>query len=222
MAHTLPLSTAEENYLKAIYALAHPRVSTNALADRVQTKASSATDMIQRLSEKNLVDYEKYRGVALTPEGLFLATSIVRRHRLWEVFLSEKLGFPWGAIHALAEELEHIKSQELIDRLDSYLGFPTHDPHGDPIPQADGSIPETRRTLLDRMETGQRFKIVGVIDQSDFLLDFLSENGLLLDSEWILDRIILFDGSCVLLSPSGLPSVTISALAARHIYAQNI
>ena len=131
------ITLAEENYLKAILKLSknsEDSVSTNAIADELDTKASSVTDMIKKLTDKQLVDYVPYRGVSLSKSGLKKAVEIVRKHRLWEVFLVTKLKFKWDEVHDIAEQLEHIKSQKLVDALDAYLGYPQHDPHGEPIP----------------------------------------------------------------------------------------
>src|SRR5690606_27239517 len=134
-------TVSEENYLKSIFHVSgkdNKRVSTNDVADSLTTKASSVTDMIQKLSDKKLIKYEKYKGVLLTPKGRKIAASIVRRHRLWEVFLVDKLNFSWDEIHEIAEELEHVGSEKLIDKLEAFLGYPKKDPHGDPIPDKDG------------------------------------------------------------------------------------
>ena len=133
------MTTSEENYLKVIYHLSHlsPKgVNTNAIAAMIETKASSVTDMLKKLSEKDWINYQKYQGVSLTDKGKLNAKIIVRKHRLWEVFLVEKLGFSWDEVHEIAEELEHIKSEKLINQLDHFLNFPSFDPHGDPIPNA--------------------------------------------------------------------------------------
>ena len=130
-------SQAEENYVKAIYALdtqTKKGVSTNLIAKKLQTKASSVTDMLQKLSGKRLVDYKKYHGVQLSKKGKKIAASVIRKHRLWETFLVRKLHFSWDEVHDIAEQLEHIQSERLIDGLDAFLEFPTVDPHGDPIP----------------------------------------------------------------------------------------
>ena len=135
------MTTSEENYLKVIYHLSNlsPKgVNTNAIAGMLDTKASSVTDMLKKLSDKELVDYQKYQGVFLTEKGKLNAKMIVRKHRLWEVFLVEKLGFAWDEVHEVAEELEHIRSEKLINQLDKFLNFPSFDPHGDPIPNAKG------------------------------------------------------------------------------------
>src|SRR6056300_1724498 len=134
----------EENYLKAIYVLESKfgkEVSTNELANKLDTKASSVTDMVKKLAKKELITYEKYKGVSLSKKGKNIAISIIRNHRIWEVFLVEKLHYKWDEVHEIAEQLEHIKSDELVDRLDDFLEHPSFDPHGDPIPDREGNIP---------------------------------------------------------------------------------
>ena len=138
MQHT---STAEENYLKAIFKITEKEgktATTNAIAAALNTTAASVTDMLKRLAEKDLINYEKYRGVQLSSGGEQIATILIRKHRLWEVFLVNKLGFAWDEVHELAEQLEHIQGEALVERLDEYLGRPQFDPHGDPIPDAEG------------------------------------------------------------------------------------
>jgi DtxR family Mn-dependent transcriptional regulator len=138
----LKFSSAEENYLKAIYHLQldNDTVTTNALAQKLHTRAASITDMMKKLSAKKLLHYKPYYGFYLSNEGKAIALSIIRRHRLWEFFLAQKLGFGWDEVHVLAEELEHVSSKKLIDKLDEYLDFPQFDPHGDPIPDSKGKI----------------------------------------------------------------------------------
>ena len=149
------ITLAEENYLKAILKLSNnteDTVSTNAIAQEIEAKASSVTDMIKRLTDKQLVDYVPYRGVSLSKSGLKRAVEIVRKHRLWEVFLVTKLHFKWDEVHDVAEQLEHIKSQKLVNALDTYLGYPQHDPHGEPIPNKDGQFPEIIFKRLSELE----------------------------------------------------------------------
>jgi DtxR family transcriptional regulator, Mn-dependent transcriptional regulator len=145
------LSYAEENYLKSIYHLAEggKEVLTNAIAEAMNTKAASVTDMIKKLSAKKLVAYEKYHGVQLTPEGKSEALMVVRKHRLWETFLVSKLGFAWHEVHDVAEQLEHIDSPLLIEKLEEFLGFPLADPHGHPIPNRHGELQELRQASLN-------------------------------------------------------------------------
>ena len=143
------MTLSEENYLKTIFLLYDERkteVTTTAIADLLYTKASSVTDMLKKLSDKGLINYRKYQGVTLTPKGTQKAIQIVRKHRLWEVFLVEKLNFSWDEVHEIAEELEHIQSDKLISRLDAFLGFPERDPHGDPIPNEQGIFTTTTKT----------------------------------------------------------------------------
>ncbi|GHA45688.1 iron-dependent repressor [Salinimicrobium marinum] len=171
-------SLSEENYLKTIYHLEQAYkegVSTNALAEGMDTKASSVTDMIKKLSEKSLVKYRKYQGVKLSESGRKTAVEIIRKHRLWEVFLVEKLDFSWDEVHEVAEQLEHIKSEKLIRQLDKFLEFPSRDPHGDPIPNADGKFVVSNQTLLAELQKGNSGIFVGVKDSSAEFLRYLDK-----------------------------------------------
>jgi DtxR family Mn-dependent transcriptional regulator len=179
------MTFSEENYLKAIYHLTaslETEVSTNAIAEMMETKASSVTDMLKKLSEKDLVNYKKYQGVSLTENGKLSAKMIVRKHRLWEVFLVEKLNFSWDEVHDIAEQLEHIKSEQLINRLDDFLGNPTEDPHGDPIPDANGRIIKIEKYLLSELSENQTGICVGVKDTSSEFLQYLDKQGIALGS----------------------------------------
>ncbi len=174
---------SEENYLKAIYHLesdSKKGISTNAIAKSLETKASSVTDMIKKLSEKEVVLYVKYQGVTLTEFGKKTAANIVRKHRLWEVFLVEKLNFSWDEVHDVAEQLEHIKSPKLINQLDALLGFPTHDPHGDPIPDKDGNVNTVDKILLSTFNKNESGVCVGVNDSSSEFLRFLDKKKITL------------------------------------------
>lgn len=177
------MTHSEENYLKAIFHIGKGgvnEISTNAIAEQMDTKPSSVTDMIKKLSEKKLVHYKKYKGVSLTVSGRSLALSIVRKHRLWEVFLVEKLDFSWDEVHMVAEQLEHIKSEKLIDRLDKLLGFPKYDPHGDPIPDKDGNFKVMDKKLLNELAVNDKGICVGVKDSSSQFLKFLDKNNIAL------------------------------------------
>lgn len=179
------MTYSEENYLKAIYHLSlfqKKGVTTNAIAKMIDSKASSVTDMIKKLADKNLVEYQKYQGVSLTAEGLLAAKMIVRKHRLWEVFLVEKLDFSWDEVHDVAEELEHINSEKLINKLDAFLGFPTEDPHGDPIPNAKGEIKKMDKKLLSDLKLNQKSICVGVKDSSSEFLKYLDKQQISLGS----------------------------------------
>lgn len=192
------MTYSEENYLKAIYHLSLTQkqgVSTNAIAAMVVSKASSVTDMIKKLADKELVNYQKYQGVLLTEQGLLAAKMIVRKHRLWEVFLVEKLDFSWDEVHDVAEELEHIKSEKLINKLDAFLGFPTEDPHGDPIPDKSGNIVKVEKQLLSEFEIGQTGICVGVKDSSSSFLQYLDKHQIALGTEIQIVAKETFDNS---------------------------
>lgn len=196
------MTYSEENYLKAIYHLSlfqKKGVNTNAIAKMIDTKASSVTDMIKKLAEKNLVEYQKYQGVSLTAEGLLEAKMIVRKHRLWEVFLVEKLDFSWDEVHDVAEELEHINSEKLINKLDAFLGFPTEDPHGDPIPNAKGEIKKMDKKLLSELKLNQKSICVGVKDSSSNFLKYLDKQQIALGSNIEIIEKESFDASLIVL-----------------------
>jgi len=180
------VTLSEENYLKAIYHLSNHgsiSVSTNAIAQKMETKASSVTDMIKKLADKNLVNYIKYQGVSLTKQGHLTAVSVIRKHRLWEVFLVNKLNFSWDEVHDVAEQLEHIKSEKLINELDAFLEFPTHDPHGDPIPDKNGNMQTTDKIALSQIKENTASICVGVIDSSVEFLKYLDKHQIALGSE---------------------------------------
>ena len=180
------MTFSEENYLKTIYHLTTAtgeEVSTNAIAEKIETKASSVTDMLKKLAEKDLVNYVKYQGVSLTEKGNLSAKMIVRKHRLWEVFLVEKLDFSWDEVHDIAEQLEHIKSEKLIHKLDNFLGNPTEDPHGDPIPNVHGKIIKKEKQLLSEISEKQVGICVGVKDTSSEFLKYLDKQGIALGSK---------------------------------------
>ncbi len=186
------MTHSEENYLKAIFHLGRQgtsAISTNAIAEQMDTKPSSVTDMVKKLSEKGLVHYKRYQGVSLTAAGRASALAIVRKHRLWEVFLVEKLNFSWDEVHEVAEQLEHIKSEKLIDQLDRLLEFPKYDPHGDPIPGKNGEFQERDKQLLSKLPLRAVGVCVGVKDSSADFLKFLDKNNIALGNEIeVLDR----------------------------------
>lgn len=188
----------EENYLKTIFFLSvdtEEWVSTNALADSTNTRAASVSDMLKRLAEKGLINYQRYRGVRLTEEGERLALLVIRKHRLWEVFLAEKLQFGWDEVHVIAEELEHIRSERLIEKLDAFLGYPQFDPHGDPIPDAEGQMPEIRYRKLSEVMAGNTVLMMGVCEHSSAFLQHLDKSGLTLGCQLKIQEINAFDQS---------------------------
>jgi DtxR family Mn-dependent transcriptional regulator len=191
-------TNSEETYIKAIYKLSdelQSAVATSTIAAYLVTKASSVTDMIQKLADKQLVNYIKYRGVTLTQEGKDIAIRIVRKHRLWELFLYQTLGFKWNEIHEIAEELEHIKSDILIEKLDKFLNFPHTDPHGDPIPDNSGNLPENKSFRLSRLTRAIKGIVVGVNDKSSTFLSYLDKAGIELGTEIEIIELYEFDHS---------------------------
>jgi DtxR family Mn-dependent transcriptional regulator len=212
-------SFTEENYLKAIYKLSENNresISTNAIADMLQTKAASVTDMIRKLAEKKLLKYEKYKGVELTEKGKRVAIDTVRKHRLWEVFLCDTLKFGWHEVHEIAEQLEHINSALLIDKLDAFLGFPSHDPHGDPIPNKYGDFKKSEFVLLNTIKEHQQVVMSGVADHSALFLQHLNKIGLTLGTSCSIDEINAYDGS-LKLKINGKLSISISKDVAKNI-----
>jgi DtxR family Mn-dependent transcriptional regulator len=192
----------EENYLKTIFFLSYnPEewVSTNALADSTNTRAASVSDMLKRLAEKGLIHYQKYRGVRLTEEGERLALLVIRKHRLWEVFLAEKLQFGWDEVHVIAEELEHIRSERLVEKLDAFLGYPQFDPHGDPIPNADGQMPSFRYRKLSEIPEAASVIMTGVCEHSSAFLQHLDKSGLTLGCLIKVQEINKYDKSVTIL-----------------------
>ena len=193
-------SQTEENYLKAIYKLAEaepatPGVSTNRIAAALATRAASVTDMLGRLADKGLLNYEKYRGVQLTAEGQRLALLTIRKHRLWEVFLVQQLGFNWDEVHEVAEELEHVQSPLLMRRLDAFLGYPALDPHGDPIPAEDGAVRRPATRLLADLGVRETGTLAAVKNTSAPFLQYLDKVGLQLGAGIeVLDK-VPFDNS---------------------------
>jgi len=213
------MTRSEENYIKAVYHLSElsdKQVPTNAIAEQMETKPSSVTDMVKRLSDKGLVDYVKYQGVSLTDSGIKTALSIIRKHRLWETFLVERLGFNWDEVHEVAEQLEHIKSEKLIDRLDEHLGFPKHDPHGDPIPGKNGEFQEYKKALLSELPVGAEGICVGVKDSSAAFLQYLDKLGVAIGEPVHIVGKEVFDGSLHL--KIGGREHTVSHQIATNIY----
>jgi len=192
------ISQAEENYLKAIFKLSEKTegsISTNAIAAEMKTAAASVTDMVKRLSRNGFIIYERYRGAKLSPKGDAIARNLIRKHRIWEVFLFDKLNFTWIEVHDLAEQLEHIQSDELIDRMEAFLEFPKFDPHGDPIPDKNGKFAEREQQPLSELEIGGLGIIVGVREHSEAFLNYLEQFGLILGAEVSLLETYDFDSS---------------------------
>lgn len=217
--YIMKLSFAEENYLKTIYHLSHggkQEVNTNAIAEALNTKAASVSDMIRKLNDKGVLTYQKYQGVNISEEGKRGALQIVRKHRLWEVFLVEKLKFNWDEVHEVAEQLEHIKSPLLIKRLDEFLGFPQTDPHGDPIPDEHGEFKEKPKIPLSEARLHNSGIIVAVRDTSSLFLQYIDKIGAYLGAKVKVLEKVEFDGSMELLI-DGKKNVFVSREVAQNI-----
>jgi DtxR family Mn-dependent transcriptional regulator len=214
----LNFTVSEENYIKAIYHLQmeNGTVSTNSLAEQLKTKPASITDMMKKLQAKNLIHYKPYYGFSLSNEGKKIALFIVRRHRLWEYFLSEKLGFKWNEVHSLAEELEHVSSRKLIDRLDEYLEFPPYDPHGDPIPDSKGKIRSIEKVLLSDLSINKPAEVCQVRNQSPEMLELLEHKNLTIGTKLEVKKYFEFDHSLELKVRNN--SVMVSEQLAKNIF----
>jgi DtxR family Mn-dependent transcriptional regulator len=217
--HTL----SEENYLKAIYNLYKQglnKITPTAISEALSNNPASVVDMIKKLTEKQLLEYEKSKGVKLTPSGMNVAISIVRKHRLWEAFLVEKLGYGWDEVHDIAEQMEHVHHPELADRLDKYLGFPKYDPHGDPIPKANGDSAVTYKTLLAEIAEGKTCSVVAVKDTSASFLQYLKRLDIGIGTHITLTEKISFDGSIIVrIGIDGQPT-TVSKVFAESLLVQ--
>lgn len=218
-------SFTEENYLKAIYYLqqesSSQEVSVNDIAEKMSTRPATVTDMLRKLSEKKLIHYEKYKKTQLSKAGIAVALQIVRKHRLWEVFLHEKLRFSWDEVHEVAEELEHIRSAKLIERLDEFLGFPRFDPHGDPIPNAAGEVMPASNTTLSETEPGRKLKLVAVKDTSSAFLQHLERFGLRIGSILSVNEFLPFDHSVMVSIDKADPVMLSEKIAANLLVVEH-
>ncbi len=217
-----PISPTEQNYLKAIFKISEREekpASTNHISQLMEVSAASVSDMLKRLAKKELIHYEKHRGVVLTDTGRQQAIHLTRKHRLWEVFLVEKLNFSWDEVHEVAEELEHIESAKLIDQLDAFLGFPKFDPHGDPIPDANGQYAFRKQMPMSEMNIGPIGVVVGVKEHSTPFLQYLDKVHLNLGSEFtILERFDYDQSIKIQLTDDSIHLLT--QKVAQHIFVQ--
>ena len=218
------LSFTEENYLKTIFSLIEDNkgsASTNDIAAKIKTKAPTVTDMLKRLSTKQLIIYRPYQGVQFTDEGLKVAILLVRKHRIWETFLVNKLGFGWGEVHEIAEELEHVKSIELINKLESFLGFPKNDPHGDPIPDKNGLLEFHKDVTISNLGLNHFGLVVGLKDTSPDFLKYLVRTGLTLGQSVGVKNINEYDKSIDIIVGS-TNSITVSSTVAENIFIKKL
>lgn len=217
------LSQTEENYLKAIYSIGLSNaksINTTLIAKKLETKPSSVTDMIKKLAEKEFIHYEKYKGVSLTQKGKKIAVEIIRKHRLWEVFLVNKLQFNWDEVHEIAEQLEHIKSETLVSKLEEFLDFPKHDPHGDPIPDENGNIAHHKKIMLSSVETNTSCIVIGVKDSSSSFLKFLDNANIQLGSVLKVISKEEFDNSVLIENNNSL--ISISNQISKNLFVKNL
>jgi DtxR family transcriptional regulator, Mn-dependent transcriptional regulator len=214
----LNFSNSEENYLKTIFHLQidTEKVTTNAVAEKLNTRPASVTDMMKKLSAKKLLDYQPYNGFSLTLEGRKIALNVVRRHRLWEYFLAEKLHMGWDEVHEIAEELEHVSSRKLIDKLDEYLGYPKFDPHGDPIPDNKGKLRHAQEILLIQLPLNKKAEVCRVGNQSSEMLDLLQHKNIRIGTKLEVKNNFSFDGSIEIKVRNTI--ITISEQLAKNIF----
>jgi DtxR family Mn-dependent transcriptional regulator len=215
----LNYSASEENYIKTIFHLQSKddTVTTNELAKELRSRPASITDMMKKLKNKKLVHYQPYRGFYLTAEGKKVALGVIRRHRLWEYFLAEKLKFSWDEVHEVAEDMEHVSSKKLIDKLDEFLGFPRFDPHGDPIPDSHGKIETTKQVSLAALPLNKSAIVFHVTDQSGEMLELLDQKNISIGSKIIVKKKFEFDNSLEI-KVGKRSSFTISEKLAKNIY----
>lgn len=215
----MKLSASEENYIKSIYNLQKEtgKVNTNSLAAFLDSSAASITDMLKKLKTKKLLEYKKYYGFRLNASGNKEALKIIRRHRLWEFFLVEKLGMEWEKVHAIAEELEHVSSVELITKLDQFLGNPRIDPHGDPIPDEKGVMPVLKQTALKDLPLKQMAVVSSVSNQTPEMMEMLNYYGIKIGSSIKVLKSFVFDGS-LHIKIARQPECVISGVAAQNIF----
>ena len=212
-------STSEENYIKAIFHLqtGQKPVNTNALAEKLNTKPASVTDMMKKLKAKRLLHYQPYQGFRLSNEGKKVALDIIRRHRLWEYFLAEKLKFKWDEVHIVAEDLEHVSSKKLIDKLDEYLGYPKFDPHGDPIPDSLGKMENNQQITLSELPVNKLAEVCRVVNQSEEMLELLQLKKINIGTRLEVKRKFNFDRS-IEIKLRQQPAFSISDQLAKNIF----
>lgn len=212
-------SLTEENYLKSIFSLSlkSEKVLTSDIAEKLQSKAATVSSMLKKLAAKQLINYEKYHGVTLTAEGMKIAVWVLRKHRLWETFLMDKLGFAWDRVHLIAEQLEHIKSDELIERLDDFLGNPAFDPHGAPIPDKEGNIKACHYESLAAVAIGQPVRVKRVKNGTPSFLKYLDKTGIQLNTQLLIEDRFEFDQSLLLQIEQKSQHIQVSKFAAHNL-----
>lgn len=219
----MSFTTSEENYIKGIFHLQQETglVNTNSLAAEMQTRPASVTDMLKKLKSKKLLQYERYKGFKLNEAGKKAALDVVRKHRLWEFFLVEKLKFEWDKVHPIAEELEHISNEELIQRLDNFLGNPSFDPHGDPIPDKNGKIPVIKQLSLSEIPFKKNVTVSSVSNQTAQMLDMLKHYNIAIGTQLTVFKKFEFDGSLEI-KVSKQDACIISEQVAKNVFVHDV
>ena len=215
----MPQTLSEENYLKAIFRISregHEKVSVTSISEALNNNPASVIDMLKKLVAKKMITYEKTKGAKLTVNGKAIAISIIRKHRLWEVFLQEKLGYEWDQVHEIAEQMEHIHYPDLAERLDKFLGSPKYDPHGDPIPSAKGEIADVNRIMLEEASVGKTYKVVGVKDTSPEFLQYLKKLEIGIGTKIAVTDKVSFDNSIVMKVGKSMKT-TVSRLFSQNL-----
>lgn len=209
---------SEENYLKAIYRIGSEgnKVTASSIAESLGNNPASVVDMLKKITAKRLIRYDKKHGASLTEKGQKIALQVIRKHRLWEVFLHEKLGYSWDEVHDIAEQMEHIQHVDLDNRLDRFLGYPKYDPHGDPIPQPNGTLAKTSKTSLSTLKNGDHCRVVGIKDTNPTFLRYLEKLNIGIGTKLTLVETIPFDGS-VVIAIGKQPHTTVSGKFAENV-----
>jgi DtxR family Mn-dependent transcriptional regulator len=215
-------SLSEENYLKVIYRLSHEhndKITPTSIAEALGNNPASVIDMLRKLTAKKVITYDKSKGARLTEKGDKIAAEVVRKHRLWEVFLLEKLHYPWNEVHEIAEQLEHVHHSDLADRLDKFLQFPTYDPHGDPIPDKNGKLPAVKARPLSDVSIGKKVKVISVYDDSPAFLKYLDKQEIGLNTTLTIKEVQDFDQS-LLIELKNKKEIFLSPEAAKKIFVE--
>ena len=216
-------SQTKENYLKAIYFLnlKNEKVTVTALGDVMQVSKPTVNNMIKKLTSQGWIDYQKYKPIQLTKSGMLAATQIIRKHRLTEMFLVKIMGFGWEEVHTIAEEVEHLKTEEFFDRMDELLGYPTVDPHGSPIPDKDGNVDRVRLSKLSDMKTGSNVKLKAIGDSSVELLTMLNDKEIMLGTHFTIIKIEAFDKTMIV-SYSDKSEVSLSYEVCKRLLVEEV
>lgn len=213
-------SFREENYLKAIYQLHNNQqnsiVSITDIANWLELKTPSVLEKLNTLVKKELITYHKKEGAKLTKKGNSIALNIIRRHRIWETYLNKQLNFNWAEVHEIAEQLEHVNSEKLLDKIYDIIGKPEFDPHGDPIPSKQGLIPNSDRRSLLKSLKGCKIKVLGVTEHSQDFLNYLTQQNIKINDTLTVTTVVDYDNSIMLMNKQK-NIITLSAKSANQL-----